>query len=291
MVAGTKWMVVVAAVVMVASSTSFGALLPSDVVAYYAFEDAGYSTASDTVNNNDGSVVVQSAGGGFVSGGIGGNAWQTTANGAFPAGVSDYINVGTSDVQLIGDDTFTLTGWFKFTDLTSSGTQNNHFFDTDRGGANPGYRISMQAGHGGQPQNLVFQSNGGNALIDISANRPWQEDKWYFVAARLDGAGSSVIWTVEEDNTWANRMGAAGTGNAPAVGSESLDLGRRGGAGAFEGLRDDLAIWNRNLTTAEIEGIFNAGVQGQDLRALGIPEPASLVLMGIGGFAMLRRRS
>jgi len=55
----------------------------------------------------------------------------------------------------------------------------------------------------------------------------------------------------------------------------------------FDGMIDDVGMWDRVLTQAEVSQIYNAGQSGISLGA--IPEPAS-ALLGFLGLAMMFRR-
>ena len=266
----------------------------SDVQAYYQFEDSGYSTVSDSSGNgNHGAIGDGSGGGSFAAGGISGNGWISGDNGQAAWGnASDNVNVPGEGVKLVGAASFAATAWFKISSLdlvNKTGTGNNHFFDTDRGGGQPGWRVSMIAGQNDQAPNLTFSSVGGTASI---TDFTWDEDVWYFVAASsdFDGAGSSVIWLAREDSDWASRQGAVGSVGSPTGGAE-LSLGRIGAAGSFNGVRDEHAIFNRGITGAEAQAIFEAGLAGNGLSTL-IPEPGTAILLALGAtlLGVIRKR-
>ncbi|MCE5326404.1 MAG: PEP-CTERM sorting domain-containing protein [Planctomycetaceae bacterium] len=64
-------------------------------------------------------------------------------------------------------------------------------------------------------------------------------------------------------------------------------------AGAGDNDQDDLAIWNRVLTFAEMEEIRLAGQAGNALSTFPgviVPEPATMSLLALGGLAALLRR-
>ena len=90
------------------------------------------------------------------------------------------------------------------------------------------------------------------------------------------------------------------TGGAPSINNEgniagtnpSLQIGGNPQTGnrTWDGLLDDVGIWNRPLTAAEVGVIYNAGLQGNSLGTI-IPEPSSIVLAVFGlAFLGLRRR-
>lgn len=269
------------------------AIMPTDLVGYYPFDGNGNDLGS---NNVPVSIVnISSASSTFSGTGKFSQAFGTDADGgAFPApgGTSDVAQdlTDSASPKLVGSTAYTLTGWFKFNNIgLDTETQNAHLINTDRGGANPGYRVSMQAGLAGQDRAFDFSSNGGGASINLtSLGNPWLENTWYFFAARMNGPGDSVVWLVPETSNWASRMGAAGSGTAPGGTSAALQFGRDTPNGAFDGLKDDFSIWNRALTTAEVEEIFTAGLQGNPLGAILVPEPASGLLLLLGAIGLVR---
>ena len=48
---------------------------------------------------------------------------------------------------------------------------------------------------------------------------------------------------------------------------------------------DEIGIWNRALSDLELQAVYDAGLSGTPL-----PEPATLVVLGLGGLAVLIRR-
>ena len=179
--------------------------------------------------------------------------------------------------KLVGDSTYTLTGWFKLNAIGGqTETQNTHFIDTDSGGVFPGYRISMIAGldtGGGNFQQKAFDfvSNGSGAGIQIGGetNPDWAEDTWYFFAARMQGPGPGGldVFLIPEGTAYPG-MFASGTGFAPGATASALQVGRDTGNGAMDGLKDDFSIWDRDLSDDEIKEIDEAGLQGIPLGQL-----------------------
>jgi len=286
------------------TQTSQAAIVGGDVVAYWQFEDAAASTtATDwTGNGNNASLIDDStATSTFGGSGISGQAWITTDDGASWAGQkSDYLTVGTAATKQEGAGAFAVTGWMNISvlnpgDAGNPGTGNNHFFDTDRGGASNGYRLSIIAGNQGQVPSLTFttkdeDSSSSTTTIDTGFDG-FATDEWYFVAGSYDGTDGTVI-LAPISQPWASRFENSGTfSNTVGTSSRDLALGRIGGAGGFNGLRDEHAIFNRALTGVELQSIFEGGVMGNGLDVV-IPEPGTAMLLALGGLvaAAARRR-
>ncbi len=270
-----------------ARSLTFGALLLAGraamaitgdgLVGYYPFDGNG----NDLGTNNVPVEIVDISTGASSFNGAGkfGQAFQTASDGAAfvaPGGKSDVAeDLTNSDLpKLIGDDTFTLTGWFKFNAIGGqTQTQNHHFIDTDRGASVAGYRISMIAGlstDGGttfQEKSFSFSSGQTGPSISLQGlGESWLANQWYFFAGRLDGTEDpAVVWLLPDGESWDNRWGAVAPAFAPDDTAGALRFGRGDPAapnGAMDGLKDDFSIWNRALSEEEVREIYEAGVNG-----------------------------
>src|SRR4029078_9953846 len=85
-------------------------------------------------------------------------------------------------------------------------------------------------------------------------------NSWTHVAMTFDSAnGQYVIYVNGQVVASTTSAGAIfGTDRNVLIGSEDSYIGRR-----FDGLIDELEIFNRALTAAEIQAIFSVGAAGQ----------------------------
>ena len=150
-------------------------------------------------------------------------------------------------------------------------------------GENASWRIARNSGSG-----TSFKLSVSGAIGDGELDQ--QNGSFHHVVAIYDGANGTKLFV---DGVLVGSTAAAyvlpNIGNAMQIGGNPQAAGR-----GWDGMIDDVAIWNRALTTQEIESIFNRG-QGASIRSLiapAVPEPAtaSMALVALGGL-MLRRRS
>jgi len=121
-------------------------------------------------------------------------------------------------------------------------------------------------------QNINYGN--GYAQGRVVMNPPMYDGQWHMYT--VVGSGSQMLVYVD-GNLWATK------GNV-LWGSSGYDTMIGGsGYGAYSGTGkiDDLGIWRRALSPAEITELFGAPV---------IPEPATMSLLAIGGLAALVRR-
>ncbi len=113
-------------------------------------------------------------------------------------------------------------------------------------------------------------SNGTNLL----------DGQWHHVAVSYDSV--TGVHSLYVDGQFLGSRTAFGIDVRP----ENFRIGTTNGlAEDFKGLMDDLAIFNRALTPAEI-----LAVRAGDFSAFGVPEPTTFALLGLGLFALMACR-
>jgi hypothetical protein len=185
----------------------------------------------------------------------------------------------TQDLD-INTNQLTLSAWFRLLNLPSQlATSFGAIFDSttdcyvlylDKANNELRFKVTTADGHAARP--------------GIPAGS-LQTNQWLHVAATYDGqaypaSGRAVIYLngVAADAHFGND-GGAGTGLTGNVKPGQIaTMGREGPAGGsfFTGFVDDVAIWKRALTSAEIERLFTEGQHGQSLGDL-LKQPTSLI--------------
>jgi hypothetical protein len=183
------------------------------------------------------------------------------------SGVSgDYVNFG--NVLDPGEDSFSVAFWFKQPEAPS----HNPFLMTkgNRGSGDVGWTIYTRV-----QGNLQVRAYDGSG----SANRAGQTTAdgvvttgWHHAAMVIDREAGVIRGYFDGTNEGFTAGGGGSQTDVLQFGTsiistDDLKLGDRAGLGApFRGLIDDVGVWRRALTGEEVLAIYQAGLQGQDLR-------------------------
>ncbi|WP_342304989.1 LamG-like jellyroll fold domain-containing protein [Methanolobus sp. ZRKC5] len=207
------------------SATIASAVSESGLVAYYPFDG---DTRDYSGNGNDGT----NNGATFVSG-MSGNALDFD-------GMADYVSAPiniNSDVM----PQVTMTLWVK-SDSDSRGTVISH----DNGGYDRTIDIDARGGGLGWS---AFSGSGG-----VLGYQSVITDKWTFLAVVYDQDAGTVKFYV--DGTMYEEEGSLGTG------WNAINIGSNPSYGAnFDGIIDEVRIYNYALTQSEINSIYEGGIE------------------------------
>jgi hypothetical protein len=213
----------------------------------------GNGNANDLVAGNNGTLT---NGATASAGGEVGQAFSFD-------GVDDYVaNLGGVSTFSFIEDTgvFTIDAWIKLNDPgihdqqaitahTATSADKGHFFIWENSAGAQQLRLAIMRGVSGQP---TIDSHSPNNVITTNG--------WHHVAAV--GNGTKVTFYVDGapyDGT--GTIGIKPTGDATRV----VDIGRCPAASTecpFAGQIDEVQIYNRALSAAEIQAIYNTGSAG-----------------------------
>ena len=205
----------------------------------------GDGNAFDIEDGNDGTLQGDAT---FAPGKVG-EAFSFDGNG-------DYVTI-PHDPALQPTD-ITVDAWIKgdLADQTSPirylVVDKSHGFGNGTGwalqGETSGGRIAMIYGNGSFQNAEVFSAS--NVL----------DDNWHFVAGTLDGSKLRIY----VDGVLENEITYSGS---PAGNNREVNIGAAWGGGQFvrffNGLIDEVEIYNRALSASEIQAIFDAGRAGK----------------------------
>ena len=193
-------------------------------------ETSGLTAADSSLFGNDGILTS-----GEWTNGVVGGALEFD-------GTDGYISVpSSSSLQLTS--ALTIAGWIKANSWDSGN-------DVDpiarKGEGNPNnYQLAVVDGR------ATFYLDGGEADDDgFVGNTPLNTDQWYHIAATWDGVAVRIYVDGVVDNDPSDSRGdAIGTDTRPFY------LGGRSGADLFDGTLDDIRLYNRALSEAEIKSL------------------------------------
>jgi hypothetical protein len=139
---------------------------------------------------------------------------------------------------------FSVCGWFKLHTLTGL-----HYFVSKWYGSEQEWLVRADPA---PDVGFYISSNGVNATA-VTYNESPVVETWYFFAAVYDSAASQIRVSVNDSTP-------AITAFSGPVFHGSQALGVLTGAGALSNCAvDELGIWNRALTAAEITTLYNSG--------------------------------
>ncbi|QQL45498.1 cadherin domain-containing protein [Sulfuriroseicoccus oceanibius] len=114
--------------------------------------------------------------------------------------------------------------------------------------------------YNGDLQPVFDGSSGGAQIFDANIN----DGQWHHVVAHNDGAGTTTMWVdgVAIGTQSETIYDIASLGREVSIGATYNSTGEN-----LEALFDDFAVWQRALSTAEIDHIYSEGVAGRGFNA------------------------
>ncbi len=194
-------------------------------------------------------------------------------------GVDDWAALGDPS-SLAFTASFSIEGWIKV-----NGLPTNYNFGTimfrgdDRGGLDPYQLVILPNG------DLEFGICSTTASASVQSTAPVPLGQFVHVAATLDdGTGAMTLYengvVVAQTTTTVRPFGAldptqqpgVGIGNSNALSNYDIP---------FNGLIDELSVYDRALTAGEVLGIYKAGSSGKVVSPITVSDPS--VLEGAAG--------
>ena len=201
------------------------------LVAHWKFDDGAGNTATDSVGNAHPGTIGGTAN--WVAGQVGGALDFD--------GSTNYVDIG--GVQPVISGTFSLAMWIYARDIPTAAGDLRMPLSNDTW-ADRAIHVHIW------PETAVFRIDTKNGT-DISSNTALQADQWYHVAGTLDAAGESKIYINGVlDNS------ATGNGREYIIGPANIGAYQESSR-FFNGMIDDIRIYNRILSDVEIQEIVN----------------------------------
>lgn len=256
----------IAAVGMLCAGTSAFAAIDAGLVEYWDM-DGDFAAFVD--GTHAGTLTTTGTGSGTFAAGKFGSAIDLENS----TGNQAYIVVGgnENDFDFAGSD-MSISMWYTTESLY---TQWQALAAKGEGGA---WRLHRSSNSG----TLLNFSGGGNFNGDGELEQ--QSGSWHHVVITHE---DGVVTRMYVDGSLVGSNPSAGSITAN---SAAMQIGGNPGASGrgWDGKLDDVAVWNRVLTTDEIADLYNGG-DGATVASL-IPEPSSLALLTMGTLLIARRR-
>lgn len=172
----------------------------------------------------------------------------------FEVGNSEFLNIADNATLSFGDEDFTIAGWFN---IESIGADRWMISKDDAGDSEREYLLGYQ--HASTRFAFAVSGNGTDITVELAdvLGAP-NVATWYFIVAWHDATANTI--NIQVNNGTAD-SGAHTTGCNDNV--TQFVIGGRTNSGAiaspFDGLIDEVGMWNRVLTADEKTELYNAG--------------------------------
>lgn len=277
-----SYLVVVSNLVGVATSappavltvTAPASSLTDGLVVYLDFETNLLAKAGTTNSGVAiGTVGIET----YTNGMIGRYAASFNNDGSSSAAPSDWaVSLGNIEWIYAGNWSFSI--WVKTTDTLGAFLGNKDW----NSGANVGWLISEY-----YDQFLNYKAV-NSPRHDIGPSTSWADDNWHHISAVFYRDINTVYAYV--DGAPAAQAALSSTGFeslTPTDISVTLVGGSGNGAYSSYGQIDDLGIWTRPLTQAEITRIYQAGANGQGIPAAGAIVPTLSIVLSARNLTLI----
>ncbi len=259
---------------------------------YYSFDDAQDLGKDSSGNNYDGVVhgnVTGVNGYATFDGGLAETfVWRGTTYNNVRG--SDYIDMQGADVAGVPSEAMSFAAWVRLRGITNENpfSHQNAIFNllsSAPGLVNTNGPNSEPAVWAIHPEihstryRMTLRNDLGNTVADLAnpTNAVPVADEWVHVAATFQSAGQLRLYIDGELTDYAPASGPLVTNwDFGAYLGMNID-----GIRVFEGDMDEFYIFGRELTAGEVQTLASI---------MPIPEPANLVLLGLGGLGILARR-
>ena len=279
----------------VAACVGFVALtteVDAGLLAHWKFDETSGTTAADSAGTNDGTLLDGDPNSANLP------VWRPTSGqfgGAIHFNHTTLNHVKVPDFGYGGDGNFSTSIWTKIDLSAPTGKQWWYFWSDGPFSQVASFNYYLR---GEQDQNSVPRPDGGKYFVNttfddgsgagtgglgIVPGSSVGDGQWHMLTvtySTTDGTKYYVDGVLEASNPAYTGTMALQSGDVFFGARADLNSARVfGGDGTDQddGLLDDAAIWSFTLTDAQVDRVYRLGAGSV------IPEPTSLVLLGLGG--------
>jgi hypothetical protein len=175
-------------------------------------------------------------------------------------GVDEYVTMGNV-LDRLRTDAHSISGWFK----TNGALTNGYFASKVDGGVGTGYGVGINSAGG---ISWFLSNNFSTAIDEVRSIITVNDSQWHHFVVVTAGTGPGGM-DIYVDGTLQTSAFSSTLGTNPITNTASFELGSRSGGGVpLDGQLDDVAVYNKALSLAEAQEIYNE-------RNLGTPILAS----------------
>ncbi len=173
-------------------------------------------------------------------------------------GSNDYIDCST-DTDYDMTEAISIEAWAK-TDGTPTGIQS--ITSKDLSTSQRSYNLfGIHSDNSNKPMGRIIVEDGGNGVdLDVDATTDTRDGEWHhYVLTYATDTGDAILYIdgVEEDRTTDSSKRQIQVSNA------NFNIGRRTtGDRWFDGMIDEVCLWNRSLSPKEVYDHYTDGVMG-----------------------------
>ena len=219
------------------------------LVAAYSFDEGTGTTANDSSGQTNTAILNN------------GVAWVSGKNGKAASfdGVNDYITIPNSASTNISGNAITLSMWINPQPLASGNSVViGKLWNTTQ--SSPFYQYGLELGGGNRTDFYVGTASGPRVAL---AGTTLPFNQWSYLAITFDGAQVRTYVNGTLVNTQALSATITARGNPMNIGADAST------AQFYKGMLDDLRIYNRVLTQAQVQSDMTTPVGGP---AVGSPQ-------------------
>jgi hypothetical protein len=214
------------------------------LVGWWKFDETNGTVAHDSSgNDNHGTLTSMTFADNKVTGKFG-NALNFN-------GVDEYISLSAHLADYRDLEQGTVIAWIK---TTSS--QRSPLFTINKIGGSDRFVIEMESGPG---RMRLLARNGGSSLIDLSTSALYRDGIWHQIVAWQSGSQSRLyvdgvkIIAFDYELVAGKWFDDVSNTNAMSIGFDNWETSH------FNGLIDDVRIFDRALSAAEVQALYNLG--------------------------------